>query len=95
MRSIKKMAEQIPIKMDLCSELMPGQLLVEILDYGRVLVENHCGVIMYTPCEICIRSSKGMVRVLGEQLMLARMTKEQLVIIGNILQVCLEKENGK
>ncbi len=91
MRSIKQVTERLPMKLDLCAELMPGQLLVEIVGTGRILIENHCGVIMYTPEEICIRYDKGILRVLGEAMKLARMSKEQLVITGSILQVCLQR----
>ena len=66
------------------SQVLPGQPIVEIAGTHRVLVENHCGVKEYGHHQILIKVSYGCISVIGTQLELARMTKEQLVISGNI-----------
>ena len=90
-----RLAEKLQMKLNLCAELMPGQLLIEIIDESRVLVENHCGVILYTQEEICLRSKNGVVRVLGLKLKLACMSKDQLVITGIIQHVDLSKGGSR
>lgn len=95
MPSIKRVAERLPMKMDLHGELMPGQLLVEVFGFGRVLVENHCGVIKYEAGEICVKSKLGILHITGNQMQLARMTREQLIITGDIECVKLEKRECK
>ena len=73
----------------------PKLPLVEIAGSRRVLIENHRGVAAYGPSEIIVRGTPGYIRVLGEKLVLARMTPQQLVICGHIRAVELSGMEGK
>lgn len=75
--------------MDLAGEAVPGLPLVEICGERRVLIENHRGVSRYCVDQICVRVHYGEVAVCGHGLELARMSKEQLVICGQIEGVSL------
>ena len=66
--------------------------LVELTGHSRVLVENHIGVIAYSQEKIVIRVSFGSLVISGENLKLAEMQREQLVIFGQIEGVYLQKE---
>lgn len=83
----KRIFREIAQGMYLESEPLPGIPLVEIYNQNRVLIENHMGVLRYGHCEIQIRMRFGILCVCGKSLELARMTKEQLIITGNILEV--------
>ncbi len=74
---------------DLPAETAPTQTLIEIAGEHRVLVENHKGVTVYGCNRIHIKSTYGLVCVCGNNLKLARMTKQQLVITGRIEGVSL------
>ena len=63
--------------------------LVELAGHNRVLIENHIGVLSYFPEEITVKVSGGCVRISGEGMMLAEMSREQLVIMGQINAVYL------
>lgn len=63
--------------------------LVEIAGTKRVLVENHQGVIGYSPEEIQIKVDFGVISVTGCQLSFVQISKEQLVISGQISGVLL------
>ena len=76
---------------DLPGETVPGLPLVEIIGEHRVLIENHKGVVGYGSEEICIKVKFGTIKVLGNELMLSRMTKQQIVISGIIDSVFLHK----
>lgn len=76
---------------DLPGEAMPGQPLVELAGDHRVLIENHNGVTEYGRERISVRVRYGQLVVCGCGLELARMTKEQLVIIGRIDGVTLHR----
>ena len=91
MSSIRRSINQLPVKMNMERELLPRELLVELFSFHRVVIENHCGVIKYEPESICVKTKEGVLHVLGESLLLAIMTKEQLVITGEISSVRLEK----
>lgn len=76
--------ERVAQAADLTTEPLPKLPLVELAGEHRVLIENHHGVIQYGCEEICVRVNYGYISILGSNLELARMTKEQLVITGRI-----------
>ncbi len=72
--------------------VLPGQPVIEIAGDRRVLIENHCGVKEYGHQQIIAQVSYGCVCVTGSRLELARMTKDQLVISGQIHCVQLKRK---
>lgn len=78
------MFEKLALAVDLPGEGAPGQPLVEIIGQHRALIENHRGVTQYGDNAICIRVSYGHIRISGTQLKLLKMTKQQIIIAGNI-----------
>ena len=70
--------------------------LVEIYGTKRVLIEHHCGVKEYSDRRIGIKVSYGCILVQGQELCLAKISKEQIVITGTVNQVnmCMEERNG-
>ena len=84
-----KALERAILGLHLHGEALPGLPLVEIVAKRRVLVENHCGINCYTDSEIHINSRLGTIRVCGEGLSLAKITKEFLVITGIVNTVTL------
>ncbi len=83
--------ERLAMAADLTDEPIPGQPLVELAGNCRVLIEHHRGVTEYGRNQISIRVKYGCVTVLGQNLELTKMTKEQLVITGCIECVRLER----
>lgn len=76
---------------DMSAAVLPGQTLIELLDTGRVIIENHKGVCLYSKEEIAVKTCFGAVIIEGDCLEIAKMTKEQLVIIGSITGLKLER----
>lgn len=72
-------------------EILPGQSLIELAGDGRVLIENHGGVMEYSRCRIGAGVSFGQVLVCGQNLELAQMTQRQLVIVGRVESVTLRR----
>lgn len=81
--------------LDLPGEPIPGLPLVEIAGDGRVLVENHGGICEYGTEQIRIRVKYGTICVRGRCLELSRMSKEQLIISGQIDCVILNRRSGR
>lgn len=73
----------------LSQDAMPGIPVVEIAGMGRVLIEGHKGVTEYGPERIQVTMNYGSLMVIGCGLSLAHMSKERLVIVGTVQQVCL------
>ena len=81
--------------MEMEGEVLPGLPLVEICGERRVLIEHHRGVSRYGSEQICVRVSFGEIAVHGCCLELARMTKEQIVICGQIECVRIVRRGGR
>lgn len=77
---------------DLSMEPLPGLPVVEIVGFGRVLIENHQGVREYGPDRIQIKVPCGLVCVLGDRLQLMKMSGTLLLIQGEIR--CVELTEG-
>ncbi len=69
---------------DLNEESIPMQPVVELLGDGRVLIENHKGVIQYCSERIQARVKFGAISVAGCNLRLRFMSGQKLVIVGKI-----------
>lgn len=78
---------------DLPGEPIPGSPLVELSGDNRVLIENHRGVMEYSPNRIGIRVRYGQVRICGYALELSHMTRDRLVISGRIDSIILCRRN--
>lgn len=76
---------------DLGDEAGLGQTIVEISGFSRVLIENHEGVRLYERNKILIQAKSGVIQVCGECLLLTKMSREILVIRGNIQHVHLQQ----
>ena len=76
---------------DLSGEVLPKVPLIEIVGDSRVLIECHESVIQYGKEEICVRVKYGIVSIYGNNLELIKMTHEQLVIIGQICSLSLQR----
>ena len=66
------------------TDLVPGVPLLEIAGGCRILIENHRGIIGYSPSQITVRVQLGTYSILGCDLKIAKMGKDQLVIQGRI-----------
>lgn len=89
-----RILERLAQSADLPGEAIPGQTVVELMDDRRVLIENHNGVTEYGREKICVRVRYGRVEICGCGLELARMTKDQLVIIGHIQDIVLRRRGN-
>ena len=85
----QKLADRI----ELPTVSVPGLTVAELWGCGRVLVENHKGVIGYDSEKILVKASYGVLRITGTGLSLSLMTAEQLIISGSIKSI--EAEEGK
>lgn len=78
---------------DLETEPAPLVPLVELAGDRRLIMENHQGVVGYTQQQIQVRVKYGFVCVEGEQLEMAQMTKDHLVITGRIDRIGIIRRN--
>ena len=80
----QKFLQGLTESLNLPAETLAGITVAEVWGDGRVLVENHSGIISYGQQEILIGASYGMLKVSGEGLKVTMMTGEQLILSGTI-----------
>ena len=76
---------------DLSTETMPGVPIVEIAGDSRVLIERHNGMTEYSRERIRVRVCYGIVCICGSGLELSHMSRDKLVISGQIDAVQIER----
>lgn len=76
---------------DIYAEPLPGVPIIELAGDRRVLIENHFGVREYSRERIGVKVKFGLIVVCGQGLELSRMTRQVLVIQGNVETVTLER----
>ena len=64
-----------------------GVSLIEICNGNRVLIESHKGIVSYGNNEVIVKVLNGNIRISGMCLHLVRMSREQLLITGQIKSV--------
>ena len=77
--------------LDLSSQAVPGVPIVEMAGNRRVLIENHNGVAQYSNDRITVVVKMGRIIVSGRDLEICHMSKQQLVIVGYIDTVSVER----
>ena len=77
--------------MDLPGELPPGVPVIEIARDCRVLIEGHRGMTEYSRERIRVRGCYGIVWICGAGLELLHLSKDKLVISGQIDGVQIER----
>ncbi len=65
--------------------------IIEIAGSNRVLIENHVGILGYSPDEIQIKVSYGAICVTGCDLKLLEISHDQLIIKGQIDRILLHR----
>lgn len=93
MKPRKRMISKVISAADLDAELEYDLPIIELAGNHQVLIENHQSVIGYSTESICIKVRFGCVCVRGNGLMIARMSSDQLVILGDIQ--CVQLSRGQ
>ena len=71
------------------AESVTRRPLLELTGERRVLIENYITVADYSLSEVCIKVCYGYIRVQGKYLHLEHMTRDSLLITGQIDNICL------
>ncbi len=69
------------------AELVPGVPKLTLSGGGQALIENHAGLKSYLSDCVEIRGRNGFLRIRGQALELAAMTKTEIVIRGIIVAI--------
>ena len=94
MKQYEKALQRLAATVYESNEMLPGVPIVELAGDRRVLIENHHGVIEYADQRICVKVKYGILCVCGCDMELAKMTKDQLVITGQIGSVTIQRRGN-
>ena len=83
----KGIFRQLADRMSLEGEALPGQTVTELLDDSRVLIENHRGIVHYSPEAVTVLTGFGELSVSGEGLKLTHMTRQVLILSGTVTEI--------
>ena len=86
----RHLMERMLDMVDLHTEPIPGQSLIEILGDQSLLIENHCGVVSYGTERIVVKTRKGCIQICGIGLILMKMSKDILRVTGTIRTIELQ-----
>ena len=76
---------------DIPEELSSDIAKLTILGFNRMLIENYKAILEYQDFFIRIKMSTGLININGFELLMNEMTKDDLIITGNIESVDFEK----
>lgn len=75
----------------MAGEPLLRQPLLELCGEHRVLIEHHKGIGEYSAETVSIHVRFGNIRIFGSDLVICKMTADQLVVTGNIDRIALDK----
>ncbi|NLN41465.1 MAG: sporulation protein YqfC [Clostridiales bacterium] len=87
----KKKLQQVKSTMsemfELPKEITLNMPKLNLIGDSQMLVENHRGIIEYTPNLIRVNSTVGVIKVHGDQLNLRNIAAEDIMITGKIKSI--------
>lgn len=84
---IRKSKEFVTESMKLPEGILLSHPVVEIEGKSRVIIENHTGIVKYSPGEIIVNTSLGSVFISGEKMFIQSLIADEIIIKGVILGV--------
>ena len=82
-RSLQKLAVFLDIPQDIVLDLPR----ITMLGNKQLLVENHKGIIEYTPLLVRIKLNQGELIITGEELTLGNLQAEQILVEGTVRDI--------
>lgn len=80
-------AELLSERIDLPSDVTFGTAKLSVYGKNRVLIENHKGILHYSENIIEVNARGMTVKILGDELSISAMDKNDMLITGRILSL--------
>lgn len=94
MSGIKEIKKSMAEALDIPPEIALNTVKLVVEGRGSLLAENHRGILEYSGGKIAFRVTEGSVEVLGKGLQLKSLSPEELAIEGEIMAICLVREDA-
>ena len=86
-KRLEDMKSAVSEMFELPREIMLNLPKISMIGSNQMLVENHKGVIEYTPQRIRVNSSIGVIRVQGNDMKLKNIAADDIMITGGIKSI--------
>ena len=83
----KEKTELLSEKIDVLSDVGVGSAKLSVYGKNRVLIENHKGILHYSENIIEVNARGMTVKILGDELSISAMDKNDMLITGRILSL--------
>jgi sporulation protein YqfC len=87
---LRKLRQEISEILELPLDVSMDLPKVTIVGDLGVLIQNHRGLIQYSPEKIVIGVGKGQIAILGRGLEIEEVSKEDMIVRGNLGSVQME-----
>ena len=87
MSSKNEKAELLSERLDLPSDISVGSAKLSVYGNSKVLIENHKGILHYGENQIELNARGMTIRILGDELSISAMDKNDMLITGRILSL--------
>ncbi|HHU48393.1 MAG: sporulation protein YqfC [Caldicoprobacterales bacterium] len=86
-KRLERMKSTVTDIFELPREIMMNLPKITMVGSNQMLVENHKGVIEYTPQRIRVNSSIGVIRVQGKDMNLKNIAADDIMITGEVKMI--------
>ncbi|GAB6100252.1 hypothetical protein JCM16358_21310 [Halanaerocella petrolearia] len=90
MRRQEKIKAKLAELFDLPQDVLLNLPMISIVGNLNLRVENHQGIIKYTPESVKIRVYHGQILITGEDLVIDQMKEEGVIITGRITDISFD-----
>jgi sporulation protein YqfC len=81
------MKEKITEILELPREVILDLPKITMVGLGNIVIENYKGIIEYENNRIRLNTNSGIIRIMGERLVIREITSEDIIIEGRISQL--------
>jgi len=86
-KKLQEVKSTVSEMFELPKEITLNMPKLNLIGDSQMLVENHRGIIEYTPNLIRVNSTVGVIKVQGDQLNLRNIAAEDIMITGKIKSI--------
>lgn len=80
----KEIKESISELLELPKDIMLDLPRITLLGNLQLYIENHKGIIEYTKVKIRVNTREGVLRIMGNDLLIKNIVSEEIIICGKI-----------
>jgi sporulation protein YqfC len=79
-----KIREKVSEVLELPKEIVLNIPKLTMLGAGDLIIENYKGIIEYDSCRIRVNTGIGIIRIVGDKLIIREITSEDIMVSGEI-----------